>query len=109
MVDEIEANMVELEAAKEAKVCAARTVLQARIKMTDEAMDPTFDRSAGTWMDGCWPSRTLVLKLRRSRCCHWRVVQAELKSLRMELEVKLVGMMQLLVVLRKWMMMDIYA
>ncbi|MFS8016470.1 hypothetical protein Hanom_Chr15g01369081 [Helianthus anomalus] len=44
MVAEIEANMVELEAAKEAKVCAAQTVLQARIKMADEAMDPTFDR-----------------------------------------------------------------
>ncbi|MFS7955397.1 hypothetical protein Hanom_Chr07g00642131 [Helianthus anomalus] len=44
MVADIEANNVELEATKEAKVCAARTVLQARIKMAEEALDPAFDR-----------------------------------------------------------------
>ncbi|KAJ0561078.1 hypothetical protein HanHA300_Chr06g0218761 [Helianthus annuus] len=46
MVAEIESNKVELEAAEEAKVCVARTFLQARIKMAEEAMDPAFDRSS---------------------------------------------------------------
>ncbi|MFS8019638.1 hypothetical protein Hanom_Chr15g01406081 [Helianthus anomalus] len=46
MLEEIEANKVELEATGEAKVCAARTILQDRIKMAEEAKDPIFDRSA---------------------------------------------------------------
>ncbi|MFS8023869.1 hypothetical protein Hanom_Chr16g01456571 [Helianthus anomalus] len=46
MVAEIHANKTEMEATNEAKVCASRSILQARIKIAQEAMDPCFFRSA---------------------------------------------------------------
>ncbi|MFS7930601.1 hypothetical protein Hanom_Chr04g00346171 [Helianthus anomalus] len=42
MVIEIKANNAEIEATNEAKVCAARAILQERIMIAQEAMDPYF-------------------------------------------------------------------
>ncbi|KAM0064620.1 hypothetical protein Hdeb2414_s0003g00105131 [Helianthus debilis subsp. tardiflorus] len=44
MFVEIGIHKAQFNASENAKVCAARTVLQARIKMAEEAMDPAFDR-----------------------------------------------------------------
>ncbi|KAM0006550.1 hypothetical protein Hdeb2414_s0019g00547261 [Helianthus debilis subsp. tardiflorus] len=52
MFVEIGIHEAQINATENAKVCAARTVLQARIKMAEEAMDPTFDRSA--WNVNGW-------------------------------------------------------
>ncbi|KAJ0699659.1 hypothetical protein HanOQP8_Chr10g0358421 [Helianthus annuus] len=45
LMAEIQANKANMEATDEGKVYAARTILQARIKIAQEAMDPGFDRS----------------------------------------------------------------
>ncbi|KAJ0779751.1 hypothetical protein HanPI659440_Chr06g0229991 [Helianthus annuus] len=52
-------NKAVMEATDEAKVCAARTILQARIRMAQEASDPDFDRSA--WDVASW--KLTLLKL----------------------------------------------
>ncbi|KAJ0753596.1 hypothetical protein HanPI659440_Chr09g0337551 [Helianthus annuus] len=46
-------------ATDEVKICAAWTVLQERIKMTREAGDPNFDRSA--WDLASWEQTLLKL------------------------------------------------
>ncbi|KAJ0856951.1 hypothetical protein HanRHA438_Chr13g0584471 [Helianthus annuus] len=45
MFAEIGIHEAQVNATENAKVCATRTVLQGRIKMVEEAMDPAFDRS----------------------------------------------------------------
>ncbi|KAF5757049.1 hypothetical protein HanXRQr2_Chr17g0822071 [Helianthus annuus] len=59
MVAEIQANKTEMEATDEAKVCASRAILQARIKIAQEAMDAGFDRSA--WDVADWKQTFLEL------------------------------------------------
>ncbi|MFS7936128.1 hypothetical protein Hanom_Chr05g00411791 [Helianthus anomalus] len=58
-VAEIEANKGEMEATDEAKVCAARTVFQARIRMAEEVVDPDSDKS--TWDVASWKLTLLQL------------------------------------------------
>ncbi|KAM0041113.1 hypothetical protein Hdeb2414_s0011g00362491 [Helianthus debilis subsp. tardiflorus] len=58
-VAETEANKTEMEANDEAKVYAARTVLQARIRKAEEVVDPDPDRS--TWDVASWKQTVLQL------------------------------------------------
>ncbi|MFS8034243.1 hypothetical protein Hanom_Chr17g01578881 [Helianthus anomalus] len=46
VITEVGIHEAHVNATEDAKVCAAHTVLQARIKMAEEAMDPSFGRSA---------------------------------------------------------------
>ena len=55
LVDEVRANKERLEAAEEAKVCAAKVILQAKIRMAQEALDSTFDRA--DWDVAGWKQR----------------------------------------------------
>ncbi|KAJ0743967.1 hypothetical protein HanPI659440_Chr10g0382021 [Helianthus annuus] len=59
MVAEIQANKAEMEATDEAKVYVARAILQARIKIAQEDIDPGFDRSA--WDVAGWKQTLLEL------------------------------------------------
>ena len=45
MTMEMEANKTLMEAVDDAKVCAARVILKAKISMAQQAMNPSFDRS----------------------------------------------------------------
>ena len=55
MVTEMEVNKVQMEAVEDAKVCAARVILKAKITMAQQAMDPSFDRSE--WDLAGWKER----------------------------------------------------
>ncbi|KAM0041179.1 hypothetical protein Hdeb2414_s0011g00363291 [Helianthus debilis subsp. tardiflorus] len=59
MYDEIGIHEAHMNATEDAKVCATRTVLQARINRAQEAMDPAFDRSA--WDIAGWKQTLLDL------------------------------------------------
>ncbi|KAJ0829312.1 hypothetical protein HanLR1_Chr00c0011g0689841 [Helianthus annuus] len=59
MVIEIKPNKAEIEATNEAKVCAACAILQERINIAQEAMDPDFDRSV--WDVASWRQTLLEL------------------------------------------------
>ncbi|MFS7945219.1 hypothetical protein Hanom_Chr06g00521621 [Helianthus anomalus] len=77
MVAEIHANKAEMEATNEAKVCAASAILQARIKIAQEVMDPSSERYA---FDVAARSRlfsSLPVMLNWNRCRLWRLVRVE--------------------------------
>ncbi|KAJ0649514.1 hypothetical protein HanOQP8_Chr15g0582071 [Helianthus annuus] len=59
MYAEIGIHEAQMNAIEDVKVYAARTVLQARIKIAQEAMDPAFDRSA--WDIAGWKQALLNL------------------------------------------------
>ena len=54
MAMEMEANKTLMEVVDDAKVCAARVILKAKISMAQQAMNPSFDRSewdVAGWME----------------------------------------------------------
>ena len=55
MVMEMDASNAQMEAIEDAKVCAARVILKAKISMVQQAMDPSFDRSE--WDLAGWKER----------------------------------------------------
>ncbi|KAJ0728683.1 hypothetical protein HanLR1_Chr07g0244421 [Helianthus annuus] len=59
MFVEIGIHEAEMNATEDAKVCAARAILQARIKIAQEATDPSFDQSA--WVVAGWKQTLLKL------------------------------------------------
>jgi outer membrane murein-binding lipoprotein Lpp len=55
MTMEMDANKTLMEAVDDAKVCAARVILKAKISMAQQAMNPSFDRSE--WDVAGWKER----------------------------------------------------
>ncbi|KAJ0520644.1 hypothetical protein HanIR_Chr10g0461651 [Helianthus annuus] len=109
LMAEMGTNKAVMEATDEAKACSARTVLQARIRMAQEPIDPDFNKSA--WDVASW--RQTLLKLGgEEEPKSVKTAEAGTNGLRRQL-VEMVEMVKRVVMLQwrlhQWVMKDNYA